>query len=245
MRIRYLLPVLFFMFHSIVFASQDVINGLVVEDSVVADELGDQYYTKMVYPSGVTPNSLALHIIQTNHVPPKFRMAIMGTGNLLPINEPGIDDTIPAFYVHGDVAAGDQFCIGNAPMRIHKRIETDLPASSVTTLYSAKYAAKDVDGGAFVQYSPCDESGWNDGYINLTAFGRGQGVLANTVFFRARKDENTIEEIASFNGRNRISLGQTSMSLMVHDGDNLRFERVFIGAPDSGGPGKRVLTINN
>lgn len=243
---RYLLSIVFVMGTiCTAFGSQDVINSVVFEDSIVSDELGNQYNSTMMYPSGSLTDGISLNIVQTNHVPPRTRYAITTPGIILPINEPGIDDTIPAFYVHGDVCIGDILQIGRAPLRNFKRAELDLPASAVTTMYSANQAAKDLNGGAFIQMSPYDQFAWNDGYINLTAYGTGNGVLANSVFLRARKDFDTVEEIAVFSGRNNIYPGQTCMSLRTNADGVLRFQRVYVGAPNSGGPGRRVLTIDN
>lgn len=242
---KYLLFMFLFLVCSTAFGSQDIINGVVVEDSVLSDEVGNQYNTKMIYPEGVLQNSLALHLIKTNDVPQKTRIALYGTNHILPINETGIDDTVPALNVWGDMSLGDILAIERNPMRYFKRIETGLSSSAITTMYSAKYGARDIDGGGFIQLAPNERGNKNDGYVNLTAFGLGSGKLSNTVFMRARKTIDTIEEIAVFSGRNNISPGQTTMSLMIHDGRGLRFERVYVGAPNSGGPGRRALTIDN
>lgn len=106
----------------------------------------------------------------------------------------------PTFAVWGDILVGDIHCIETNPMTIFMRTSTT-PYSSPTQLFSNKAVNDDYIGGAGIVYAPVDSSAGatSDGYVNLIAYGRGSGSLANTVYVSNRSGVGTVQNLTTFN----------------------------------------------
>lgn len=122
-------------------------------------------------------------------------------GSPLNPGPPGHGGGYEALMIHGDIRVGDIIAILTNPMTYFMRQST-APFTSPTQLFSNGAINDDTIGGAGIVYAPVDNQAGgasNDGYINLTAFGRGGGSLANTIYFQNRGSANTAQVLATIN----------------------------------------------
>lgn len=106
-------------------------------------------------------------------------------------------NTLPAFAVAGDITVGDIVTFspaGNAWI-VGGRTATGLVAATdITHIQCASQpAGNDANGGATIDLYPTqDGAGISDGIVELQAYGRGSGALANHILFATRGGVNTV-----------------------------------------------------
>lgn len=114
----------------------------------------------------------------------------------------------PTLSVWGDILVGDILAIESNPMTYFMRVNTNLPATSVTQFFSARTNVNDTDGGAAIVLAP-DQAGEgvNSGYISLVAYGQGTGPLANAIRFQTRSGTNQVADRMIVTGNGNVGIG--------------------------------------
>lgn len=118
----------------------------------------------------------------------------------------------PTLAVYGDILVGDIVALERNPMTYFIRPELNLPVTSVTSFFSARNSNADTDGGSTLTLAPLSTDGGavNDGYINVAAYGKGTGTLANSIRFMNRSGVNTLADRAIINTDGYLGIGTTT-----------------------------------
>lgn len=116
----------------------------------------------------------------------------------------------PTLAVYGDLLIGDIICIQTNPMTLFMREATNLPATAVTQLFSARAVNSDSNGGAGIVMSPDQTGAVQSGYMSLTAYGRGTAPLANSIIFQTRSGPNAVAPRMVITGNGDVGIGTTS-----------------------------------
>lgn len=150
----------------------------------------------------------------------------------------------PTLAVMGDVAIGDIVSIRNNPMTYFIRSQLGLPATAVTSLFSARNQANDVDGGASITMAPLTNGGGavSDGYVRILAYGLGTGGAANAIRFAIRTGVNAFTDIWQVNGVGGHFQAIADNSYDIGAAGAGRPRSVYVGTSLVYGTGGAILT---
>lgn len=136
---------------------------------------------------------------------------------------------LPAFAVQGDLTVGDIVTFspaGNAWL-VGERTATGLVAATDIThiMCASQLAGIDQDGGANIDLYPTQAgAAVSDGIIELIAYGKGGGALANQLIFSNRGGGNTVTRRLRMSSTTFTPLNDVAMDLGQ---STLRYQTVF------------------
>lgn len=166
-----------------------VIPGLPSSDPNIDDTCGNGTQRCLQNKISYSGSPLAAYFVQD---PFGLFLYIWDPVNQGPVKKLiGSTNIMPTFAISGDIEIGDDHRIAKNPIGVALRVETGLPATSTTVYHSAAHENKDVDGGATIALAPTTGTTDSDGYVNITAFGKGSGASANLIMFNTRSGVDT------------------------------------------------------
>jgi len=132
-----------------------------------------------------------------------------------------------SFGTMGDILVGDLWVIERNPIQVARR-HIPLRRAVTTNFYSNRNINSDDAGGAGITLVSDEEGPVNSGYINLVAYGRGTGPLANSIRFMTRAGTNRIADRMIVKGDGRVGIGTTKPQAKLDVNG-----RVRIGSPQN------------
>ena len=154
----------------------------------------------------------------------------------------------PTLAVYGDVLLGDIVALASNPMTYFIRANTGLAETAVTQLFSAQHGSNDTDGGAQIIMAPVKNAGGavNDGYVDLVAYGKGSGSVANCVSLATRDSAGVALRRWQVNGQ---SANKGDFTPYVHNtydiaSTGVGVRELYLGAGASASTGKALRLLS-